>query len=236
MSSSAGTLCFSIDSRDADPLSVQATHRRRELTQLTEKFGVPSNHTIDGKSLSELPRNAEVTVEIPKSIDRKTLIRHLQTMSAQLLRDNATLSSVVLDPHEARNHWDILVRQGCSVSRPRTAGVTSDVHPRIVRGGLWVVPLTCQFVGGSRRSVRSLFGTCQRQLVEATRGGVFHLSVDIGSNRDSWNEELTAISALLETANRQRAKGRLRCARLSELPAILTKKSSRPMLSILKAA
>lgn len=235
MNHDQGIFCLSVDCRDADRLAIDCVHRQRQLLEIVQRYEIPANWTIDETLPAEAPQNAEVTVEVPKGQTRRELIQHLRQMSASLLKNNAMLRSVVLDPHEAREHWDVLLRQGCTVARPRTAGVTRDITPRIVRGGLWVVPLTCQFVGGSRRSVRSLFSHCQRHLVEAARAGkLFHLNVDLGKRRESWPEELDAIRALLETATAQRAKDQLRFATLSSLPAILTGKPPQPMLSILK--
>jgi hypothetical protein len=68
------------------------------------------------------------------------------------------------------------------------------------------------------------------------QGRLFHLNIALSNQRDSWNEEREALRALFETANDQRRKNLLQCAHLSELPTILTKKSSTPMLSILKRA
>lgn len=237
MSYTPGILCVSIDSSDTNSLSIEAAQRRKSLMQLIERYDVPANWTVAELGTIELPENAEVSVKVPRQLNRTEMLRYVRLASASLLRVNSGLTSVVLDPHEAREHWDIFVRQGCSVTRPRTAGVTSDITPRIARGGLWVVPLTCQFVGGSPRSVRSLFGVCQRYLVDTVRqGGLFHLNVDIGNDRASWTEEMRAIETLMKVSQDQRAKGRLRCATLSELPAILTKKPSKPMHSILRRA
>lgn len=237
MSYTAGILCVSVDSSDADSLSIEAAQRRKSLTQLIERYEVPANWTVAELGKIELPQQAEVSVQIPRQLSRTEMVHFVRMVSASLLRVNSGLSSVVLDPHEAREHWDIFVRHGCSVARPRTAGVTNDITPRIARGGLWIVPLTCQFVGGSPRSVRSLIGVCQRYLVDTIRhGGLFHLNVDISNDRASWTEELRAIEALLKVSQDHRKKGRLRCATLSELPAILTKKSNKPMRSILRRA
>ena len=233
-----GLFCVSVDSVDADTLSTEVVRRRRELIALLEQFQVPSNWTIQGKARVELPKDAELTVGVPKGLERGELIQYLRQMSALLLRDRAALNSVVVDPHEARSPL------GCARSarlrcRSTTHGRSdcSNTGARILRGGLWIAPLSCSFVGGSRRSVRSLFGVCQRRLVEsAARRQLFHLNINVGRSRDSWTEERDALRALLETASDQRRKGRLSCARLSELPNILTKKSTKPMLSILKAA
>lgn len=232
-----GLFCISVDCTDADALSTELVRRQRDLIALLERFEVPSNWTIYQNEPMQLPANAELTVGVSKGLERAALIQHIRHMQAALLRENSVLRSVVVDPHEARNQWDVLVRQGCTVARPRTAEVTRDAAARILRGGLWIAPLSCSFVGGSRRSVRSLFSRCQRRLVDSTtRKQLFHLNVDVGRTRDSWAEELEALRALLETARDQCAKGRARFATLSEVPHILTKKSAKPMLSILRAA
>lgn len=237
MNNSPGIFCFSVDSHDTGTLSVETVHRRRELIQLIEQFDVPSNWTLHDFDSTELPEKSESTAEVPKGLNRGELIQYLRRTSAAMLRDSGFLNSVVLDPHEARLHWDTLVRQGCGITRPRTAGVTSDINPRIVRGGLWVIPMTCQFVGGSRKSVRSLFGICQRHLCHAAANSkLFHLNVEIGNNRGSWEEEKSAIRALFEIATDQQRKGRIRFASFSELPAILTRKPSQPMLSVIRRA
>lgn len=229
--------CVSVDASETTALSTEAVHRRRELIELLERFQIPSNWTITGNSRVEIPSNAEPTAGVPKSLDRAELLKSLRQMAAVFLRDGNPLTSVVIDPHEARNYWDILVRQGCVVARPRTAEVTADTGARILRGGLWVAPLSCSFVGGSRRSVRSLFSVCQRRLVSTvTQRKLFHLNIDIGRERASWSEERDAIRALLETVVAQRTKGRMGCATLSEVPHIVTNKPAKPMLSILKAA
>ena len=231
-----GIFCFSVDGIDST-LSVETVHRGEELAGLMEQFAVRANWTRTGDGAINLPPGSETTVEMPKASSRKQYIGHLRQMSATLLRAGHSLSSLVLDPHEARANWDLLVRHGASVTRPRTAGVTSETTPRIVRGGLWIVPLTCQFVGGSRRSVRGLLRTCQRRLLEtAVNGGLFHLNVDVANQRDSWAQEMDAIQSLLEIVSKYEKQDSLRSATFCELPAILTRKSEQPMLSILKRA
>ena len=233
----AALFCVSVDGADLATLSTEYVRRKQDVFELLESLDIPSNWTVDYQSRIDLPSNAERTVSIPKGVERAELVRHLRQMNALLLRDQDTLCSVVIDPFEARTYGDVLVRHGCQVTRPRTAEVTRESQPQIVRGGLWSAPLTCSFVGGSRRSVRSLFGVCQRRLVETTRDArLFHLNIDLERSRDSWPEERSALRALLKTAADQRRNEHMRCLRLSELPASLTKKATKPMLSILKAA
>lgn len=229
--------CVSVDASDSNSLSTEAVRRRRDLIEMLEQMQIPSNWTVAGNEHVEVPSNAELTVGVPKSLDRAELISWLRQMSAVLLRDGESLRSVVVDPHEARSQWDVLVRQGCVIARPRTAEVTTDTGARIIRGGLWVAPLSCSFVGGSRRSVRSLFGVCQRKLVNTvSQRKLFHLNVDVGRERKSWSEEKDAIRALLLMVVDQRKKGRVTSAGLGDIPNLVTKKASKPMLSILKAA
>lgn len=229
--------CVSVDGADVASMSTEHARRRQDLYELFEAVGMPSNWTVSTDSRIDLPSQAERTVLIPKGIERAELIQHLRQMSAYLLRDQDALASAVVDPYEARDYGDLLVRHGCQVTRPRAAQVTRESSPEIIRGGLWSAPITCSFVGGSKRSVRSLFGVCQRRLLATTKGkGMFHLNIDFARSRDSWPQELGALQALLKTAAEQQLKDRLRCLRFSELPATLTKKASRPMLSILKAS
>lgn len=237
MSESVGILCVSIDDHDSELNSVEATGRRMELLGLMERFEIPSNWTIDGYDRRETPANAELTLAVPKSISRADLIMLLQRTAASLTRHEQSLQSVVMDPHEARERWDILRRHGCVVARARTSDSTHDLAPRIVRGGLWAVSITCSFVGGTRRSARSMFSLCQRQLVDAaTNGRLFHLNVNLSNQRDSWNEEREALRALFETADEQRRRGQLQCVCLGEVPMTLTRKADRPMDSILRRA
>ena len=237
VSESVGILCVSIDNSDHQVDSLEHTQRRRELISLMRRFDLPGNWTIEGHDRREIPANAEVTLAVSKSISRADLIATIQRTSVSLMRDGKTLKSVVMDPHEARERWDILQRHGCVVARSRTSESTHEAGARILRGGLWAVSITCSFVGGTRRSVRSLFSVCQRHLVEsAATGRLFHLNVNLSNKRDSWSEEREALRALFETANEQRKKGRLRCVRLGDVPATLTRKNDRPMNSILRRA
>jgi|GEM_PF-6609464 len=234
---STALFCVSVDGADVASLSTEHFRRKQDVFEMLESLDIPSNWTVDDQSRVELPSNAERTVSIPKGIQRPELVQHLRQMNAFLLRDQDALCSVVADPYEARTFGDVLVRHGCQVTRPRTAEVTRASRPQIVRGGLWSAPLACSFVGGSRRSVRSLFGICQRRLVETSKNArLFHLNIDLERARDSWAEERSALQALLKTASDQQRKEHMRCLRLSELPATLTKKATKPMLSILKAA
>ena len=237
MTDSNGLIMVSVDSHEIGNMSIETTHRRRDLVELLQRYQIASNWTISENEQVDLPPLAEITVGTPKSISRGELVQHLRSMNAVLLRESAALSSVVLDPHEARLHWDVLTRSGCTVTRPRTAVMNSDTGPRMLRGGLWVAPMSCSFVGGSRRSVKALFGACQKRLVSACAAGQpFHLNVDIGNQRDSWQDELTALKALFERVVEQRKQSNLQSVRLSELPNILTKKPTKAMVSILKAA
>ena len=237
MSDLNGTLCVSVDCHQDGHLAIETAHRGRDLVSVLSRYNVASNWTSSVNESVELPAEGEVTLATPKGLDRGEMIRHLRSQKVHQLLSNQTSRTVVMEPHEAKQFGDILVRHGFVTARPRTAVLTNDTGPRLVRGGLWVVPITCSFVGGSRRSVRALFGACQRRLVEACSSGrVFHLNVDIGNQRNSWSEELKAIQALLETAANQRVKGRLRSIQLSSIPQTVTKKSSKPMVSILRAA
>lgn len=226
-----------MDTQRTEHLSVEVQRRRQELVELLQRFKIASNWTIDSDQADEYPSNAELTVEVPKVTTRRELLLHLRQISAGQRSDGRLVRSVVFDPQEARRNWELLVRQGYVIARPRTTEATTRSDPSILRGGLWMAPLSCSFVGGSRRSVRTLFGLCQRRLVESSSNRkVFHLNVEIGNQRDSWLEECQAIRALLETADNQRQSGRLRSVCLSELPNMLTKKPTQPMLSILKRA
>ena len=134
MSHALGIFCVSVDGsvdgHEAEARSLAAV-RRRELIELMERFDVPSNWTVQDNCQVELPSNAEITVGVPKSMARGDLVQHLKRMSAFLLRDRASLNSVVIDPHEARQHWDILIRQGCVVARPRRSDSTNDTDAKI---------------------------------------------------------------------------------------------------------
>ena len=235
--SDVALFCVSVDGGDPESLSTELVRQRSDVSNLLEQAGIPSNWTVGEHSEFDLPRLAERTVSVPKIKEKASLIKHLRQMNARLARDSDCLLSVVMDLHEARESWETLVRHGCQVVRPRSAEVTKDTGARIIRGGLWAAPLSCSFVGGSRRSVRGLFGICQRRIVEASRNRqLFHLNIDVGRTRKSWTEELAALKALLTVASDLGRKDRVKCVRFSELPAIATKKSAKPMLSILRAA
>lgn len=211
--------------------------RRADVVAFLEDFDLPSNWTQYEHAEQPLPQQSERTAFLPKGLDRASVRQQLNQWNAKLLSQGDSLGSVVLNPHEARANWDLLVRYGCHVARSRTPDATKDPNAQVLRGGLWSTPLSCQFVGGSRRSVRSLLGVCQRRLLEAAdQGRIFHLGVDYGTNRNSWTEECVALRALMKMASELRDQGKLVFARLSEVPNILTNKSARPMRSILRAA
>lgn len=237
MSESTGILCVSVDQQQQpEPHSTDGLQRRDDLVDLFQRFEISANWTIGSSQSSDIRGQREYTLELPKSSTRSEIAQFLR-MNTKMQNSGERLISVVSDPHEARKNWDLLVRQGCTITRPRAAESARQAEPSILRGGLWIVPMNCSFVGGSKRSVRTLFGTCQRRLVESVlRRELYHLHIDIGNRRTSWAEELEAIRALIETASEQRKRGRLRSAYLSELPDILTGKPSRPMISILKQA
>lgn len=237
MSRKRAVFCCSVDGGDTNHLSTELAARRADVVAMLEDFAVPSNWTFYGFSEATLPRNSEQTAFIPKGLDRPSLLKHLRQVHATLIGRGDTMYSVVMNPHEARANWDLLVRHGCRVARSRTAEATRDPGAKVLRGGLWSTPLSCQFVGGSRRSVRSLLGICQRRLIEAaTQGDVFHLGIDFGATRKSWTEECTALRALMKTACELHQTGRLVFAGLGDVPNVLTDKSERPMLSILRVA
>lgn len=233
-----GVFCISVDTQLVESDSATVAQRRQDLVDLLNRQQMPSNWTTAMPPQQSVPAEIEATLAFPLQISRADLVSHVRRMNASLLgRGGSGLAAVVLDPHEARAHWDVLVRQGCTVVRPRTMTASKDTAARIVRGGLWVAPLSCSFVGGSRRSVRALFSVCQRHLVAATsRHSLFHLNIDIGNSRGSWKEELEALRALLQTASELRNQNRLRCAKLSELPGCLSRKPAVPMKSVLRRA
>ena len=237
MSKPPGVFCVSVDSHSADSDSVSLKKRRQDLLEIFQRFDMPSNWTIGAPPKRALPANFEVSIAVPKQFTRSELVQHIRQMNAGLSQYGLHTESVVLDPHEARSSWDVLVRQGCHVARPRTATACNDVNAKVIRGGLWYAPLSCSFVGGSRRTVRSAFSVCQRRLVEAaTTGELFHLNIDVANSRDSWNEELAALRALVQTSAELRTKQRMQCVTLSAVPASLLRKAKTPMNSILRRA
>ena len=237
MSHHQGIFCISIDAQSDDLESAQLAERNQDLQQLIRRSELPANWTTQVAPKSSVPQGREITLVIPHQLERSELVTLLRRTNAALARDRQHIRSVVLDPHEAVGCWDVLVREGCQVIRPRVMSATSDSSARVFRGGLWMAPMSCSFVGGSRRSVRSLFSVCQRQLVSTTRGrGVFHLNVDIGNPRNSWKEELEALRALLQTAKDLQNKSRLVCVKLSELPICLSRRATTPMRSVLSRA
>lgn len=237
VSSTRALFCCSVDGIENESLSTEVAGRCRDVVALLEELGIPSNWTTSGFSSAQLPQGGERTVHVPKGLNRQELIQCLRQHQSRLLGNGELLTSVVLDPHEAKKHWDILVRHGCRVARPRTAEVTRNTGPRIVRGGLWAAPLTCSFVGGTRRSVRSLVGVCQKRLIRNARDGqLFHLNIDVDRSRKSWDAECGALRAIMTLAADLRSEGQIACVQLGELPACVTQKPSKPMLSILRAA
>ncbi len=237
MSKPPGVFCVSVDSHAADSDSVTLKKRRQDLLEIFQRFDMSSNWTVSAPPKRALPPNFEVSVAVPKQTTRSEMVILIRRMNAELAKNGLHTQSVVLDPHEARELWDVLVRQKCHVARPRTATACQDTSAKIVRGGLWYAPISCSFVGGSRRTVRSSFSVCQRRLVEAAgNGGLFHLNVDVGNSRDSWHEEVDALRALVQTSADLRTKQRMRCVTLSDLPVSLLRKSATPMNSILRRA
>ncbi len=237
MSNTRALFCCSVDGVENESLSTEVAGRSRDVIALVEELGIPSNWTTSGHTTTTLPMGGERTVHIPKGLNRQELIQTLRQQQSLLLGNGEQLTSVVMDPHEAKKHWDILVRHGCRVARPRTAEVTRNTGPRIVRGGLWAAPLTCSFVGGSRRSVRSLVGVCQKRLIRNARDGqLFYLNIDIDRSRKSWDAEYGALRAIMTLATDLRKDGQITCVQLGEMPACVTQKPSKPMLSILRAA
>jgi hypothetical protein len=107
-----------------------------------------------------------------------------------------------------------------------------------VRGGVWNVPISCSFVGGSKRSVRSVLSICHRRLVDvAEQQGFFHVSVDVLNERDSWHEECEALRSLLQAAANYQQTGVLRFVNLGRLPDLFFhRRVQSPMQSILRAA
>lgn len=235
MSNHQGVFCISIDAQFVDAGVAGLAERNQDIWQLIRQFGLSANATIQTIPKKSLSHDREATLIVAPRVERSALVQTLGRMNATLARDGRHLQSVVMDPHEANRYWDLLVRAGCQVVRPRMISTTQDPSTRILRGGLWVSPISCSFVGGSRRSVRQLFSQCQRRLVAASQQRrVFHLNVDISRDRKSWREELEALRALLQTATALRDKSRLQCATLSELPSLLSRKSVRPMTSVLR--
>jgi len=237
VSNPPGVFCVSVDSHTVESDSAALKKRRQDLLEIFQRFDLPSNWTVSTPPKRELPPNFEISVALPKQLSRSELVLHIRRMNAELAENGLHTQSVVLDPHEARSMWDVLVRQGCHVARPRTATACLDTTAKVIRGGLWYAPLSCSFVGGSRRSVRSSFSVCQQRLVAtAGNGGLFHLNIDVGNARDSWNEEVDALRALVQTSADLRAKQRMQCVTLSSVPASLLRKTSSPMNSILRRA
>ena len=237
MSQHQGVFCISIDAQSDDLESAQLVDRNQDLQQLIRRFKLPANWTTQTAPEYSVPEDRELTLVIPHQMERSELIMLLRRTNIALARDRQHIRSVVLDPHEAAGCWDVLVREGCQVIRPRVMSEMPDSSARVFRGGLWMAPMSCSFVGGSRRSVRTLFSVCQRHLVSTTYGrGVFHLNVDIGNARNSWKEELEALRALFQTATDLQKKSRLVCVKLSELPSRLSRRATTPMQSVLRRA
>ena len=235
MSNRTGLFCISVDTQATEPNSLAVTHHRQDVVALLDKYDVPSNW--DQQIPTDASHAVELTPTLGKQLTRSEVVFELRELNARLAAGGGTVESCVLDPHEARAHWDVLVRQGCRVVRPRTATASSENNARVIRGGLWIAPLSCSFVGGSRRSVRSLFNVCQMKLIDAARRGqLFHVNIDIANTRRSWKEELEALRALLETGTRLAKRSTLRFAKLSEVPKLLSRKSASPQRSVLRRA
>ena len=238
LASTTGVFCVSVDGPDPNACSMEATRRQRDLAELFDRTRIPSNWLLGGNALSALPSKLELTVPVPRSISRGELLEHLRKAKSQLLSAGRQVFSIVADPCQAVSMWNLLVRHGCVTVRPRSTEPLKDDKFRSIRGGLWLAPLSCSFVGGSRHSVRSSFNVCQRKLVAAARAGrLFHVGFELDNARESWPEEIEAFRALLLTAYEEKARGNLQFATLSELPKLLGRlRSSQPMDSILRAA
>lgn len=242
MTNQPGVFCISVDTQIGDPDSTTIdsaglAQRRADFLSLLQRMQMPSNWTASVPPKRALPPELELTFAIPKQTTRSELVMHMRRVNASMARHGRTMESVVLDPSEAHQHWDVLVRQGCHVARPRTATASQDTTAKVIRGGLWYAPLSCSFVGGSRRSVRTLFSVCQQRVVAAAGSGqLFHLHVDLGNARNSWKEEQEALEALLRTSAELRNKRRLQCTSLSQLPSGMLRKASTPMNSVLRRA
>lgn len=231
----AGVFCVSVDCINPDTLSTETVRRRADLINLLQEYRIPSNWTVSHFG-EKTPQDCEFTVDVPRSATRGEMVQLLRNANARISPLGISTQSVVAEPHQVRGFWDAMVRQGCSVARPRSANSTKMIAPHVVRGGVWMVPISCSFVGGSRRSVRSLAGVCQRHLVKCGQQGLlFHLNVDIGSSRNSWPEEVEALRSLLKTSVELQRKKQLRIATLGQVPSLFGKKRvQKPQRSILK--
>lgn len=235
MSHHQGVFCISIDGHPGESPSAHLAERRQDMAQLLQRFELASNWSVSNAPRNPMSADREVTLSVPSRLPRVELIQLLRQTNASLSREGQHVRSVILDPHEVKTAWDVLVRYGCEVVRPRTMDATTDSTTRILRGGLWVVPMTCSFVGGSRRSVRQLFSVCQRYLVASAQNRrVFHLHVDLTTDRKSWKEEQQALEALFQTASDLRKKSRLHCDPLSAIPQRMSRKAAAPMTSVLR--
>ena len=219
--------------------SASTTRRADHVSQLVEQFDVPSNWVLsDAQHTFQLPRRAEFTPRLPIRLTRGGLIRLLREFSATLARTGQELSSIAADPYQARLLWKELAQSNCWCVRARELSPVNEMRPRAIRFGMWSIPISCSFVGGHRRSIRSQLRACQKRLIDTARhSGSFHIVIDVANDRESWNEESAALAELLRTAADLSRQGRVRCHAFSEIPSVLARPrglvSSR---SILRAA
>lgn len=238
MTSSIGAFCLSVDGSPSDTLSTETTRRHRDVISMLDEMKIPSTWTMASTAVPLVAENAEISVTMPRAAAHAEIVRHLRNAKARILGQGGTFSTVVADPCQAKASWSVFVRQGVSVVRPYTAELLPANRPTVIRGGLMLMPITCSFVGGSRRTVKTLNRICQRKLAEAIRqGDVFHAHVDVSPTRDSWSEELDALKGLVQYAYHGKAKGLLNFVHLSKLPSLLySRRGAKSTGSILRAA
>ena len=232
--------CVSVDSAGVESPSAETLRRAADTAELLQQLRVPSSWTLDTpqRQLSLPPRSQSI-VRLPSSVDsRGHLVRLLRGFHARFMEDGQSLSAVAADPYQARTYWDVFIRQRCFVVRPRLSEPTRTTSPQRGRGGLWSIPVSCSFAGGSHRTIRSQLAICHRRLLTAaSQRGFFHLSIDVGNERTSWDQEHDALRAFLRTATEQHRSGSLQFAMLGELSAVLAaKRATAPLRSILRTA
>ena len=230
-----GIFCVSVDTHDTEN-SAGVSQRRHDVVELFQRMDVSSSWSSLAPQTLAMPIPFECSLVIPKDTSRGEVVHFLRRATAAMTKTGRQIHSMVIDPLEARKFWDVLVRKGCQVARPRSADACADTRMKVIRGGLWYAPMSCSFVGGSRRTVRTLFGVCQKRLVQTVQGGgLFHLNVELSNQRSSWPEELQALRALMQTARDLERKNRCRLVLLSQV-ASSGKSSQRRQVSILRAA